>query len=472
MCTRHRLFGRRLSKLIGLTSLCLVFCGVSQALSYYVNCTTGSDSNPGTLSQPFKTLQKAQTAMRQSGTKTTTVESCTYSIAGGAWNFTSSDNGEIWVPLAGPSVTIDGGGSGYVSLSQVNSFTFEGFTLQNMVDGCPNNGCGVSFTGSILVAASRNCSFRWLTFADSCSGHCIMVRNSSSVLVDSNTITAQHPEEYSPPGSDAGHFSAIHFVFGGSNNTVSHNSIQNTRGGGIAFVHGPTDPLFTNVTIDRNLLQNVNTCSGDSTCQDWGSIYLYNGCNTATCAHQDTFTISYNNIFGNLGANYLTDSIKAFYLDQAISGATVKGNICNKCGEWAVQQDGGKSNTFTNNIFDLSQSGALLELYQNFNGTTNMSGNTWTNNIVWTSGSFPSQLRNEYGAPGNPPAVNTNDYWPTIPALCPSCSPAFTDTNSKSCDPGFVNPAVNNYTVTKTSCTNQIRWLALPTDQGPLPNPF
>ena len=101
-----------------------------------------------------------------------------------------------------------------------------------------------------------------------------------------------------------------------------------------------------------------------------------------------------------------------------------------------------------------------------------MSGNTWTNNIVWTSGSFPSQLRNEYGAPGNPPAVNTNDYWPTIPALCPSCSPAFTDTNPKSCDPGFVNPAVNNYTVTETSCTNQIGWVALPTDQGPLPNPF
>lgn len=472
MCTKHRTCGRRFSRLICLASLCLVFCGVSHAGSYYVNCQTGSDSNPGTVSQPFKTLQKAQSAMRQSATKETTVESCTYSIAGGAWNFTSSDNGEIWVPLSGASVTIDGGGSGYLSLSRVNGFTFEGFTLQHMVDGCPNNGCGVFFTGSILVSASSNGTFRWLTFADSCSGQCIGVRNSSSVFVDSNTITAQHPEEFTAAGSDVGHFSAIYFSAGGSNNIVSHNSIQNTRGGGIAFVHGPTQPSFTNTTIDRNLLQNVNTCSGDSMCQDWGGIYMYNGCSTATCALQDTFTITYNNIFGNLGADYLTDSMKAIYLDLAISGVTVKGNICNKCGQWIVQNDGGKGNVFTNNILDLSQSGTILELYQNFNNATDMGGNTWTNNIFWTSGSFPSQLQNEYGAPGNPPAVNSNDYWPTLPAVCPSCNPAFIDTNAKSCDPGFVNPAENNYTVTKTACTNQIGWVILPTDQGPLPNPF
>ena len=472
MRTKHRVFGRRLCEVIGLASLCMVFCDVSHAASYYVNCKTGSDSNPGTYGQPFKTLQKAQTAMRQSTMKQTTVASCTYSIAGGIWNFTSSDNGEIWVPLSGASVTIDGGGSGSIALTSVSRFIFEGFTLQNMLDACPNNGCGLPYTSSILVSTSSNCTFRWLTFADSCSGHCIMVRNSSSVLVDSNTITAQHPEEYKPAGSDVGHFSAIHFVSGGSNDTVSHNSIQNARGGGIAFVHGPTDPVFTNVSIDRNLLQNVNTCSGDSTCQDWGGIYLYNGCSTLACVQRDTFTISYNNIFGNLGGNYLADSIKAIYLDQAFSRVTVKGNICNKCGEWAVQENGGTNNTFTNNIFDLSQSGASLELYQNFNSTTNMSGNTWTNNIFWTSAIFPSQIRNAYGAPGNPPAVNSNDYWPTMPALCASCSPAFTDTHPKVCDPGFVNPEGNNYTVTNTSCTNQIGWVALPTDQGPLPKPF
>jgi|HubBroStandDraft_4_1064222.scaffolds.fasta_scaffold99445_2 hypothetical protein len=458
MCARKsRVFRRWLSKLTGLTSLCLVFCGASQAQSYYVNCTTGSDSNPGTLSQPFKTLQKAQTAMRHSGTKETTVESCSYSIAGGAWKFGSSDNGETWVPYAGADVVIDGGGSGYITLTSVSNFTFEGFTLQHMPGGSSRD-------GDMIATGGSGYTLRWNTFL-SCNGFCISINGASSSLVDSNTINGQGPATFGGvPGTS---YAALSFG-PGSSNRVSHNLIENCQGGGIAFRRGPSDPVINNATIDRNLIENVTTGGSESFYHDFGAIYLYDG----GTAQSTGLTVTNNDIFGGEGPNYLTDQIKSIYLDASVSGVLVQGNICNKCGEWAVQINGGKSNIVTNNIFDLSQSVALLDLYQNFNGATNMSGNTWTNNIVWTSESFPGRLRNEFGGPGNPPAVSTNDYWPTIPAHCPGCTPAFTDTNPKNCDPGFVDPASNNYTVTSTSCTAQIGWKALPTDQGPLPNPF
>jgi len=130
----------------------------AQNSGFYVSSESGNDSWSGTLSSPnslnsdgpFKTLAKAQAAMRSSGTKTTVVRAGTYSIAS-VWRFNPSDSNETWVAYPGETVTLDGGSTGGVDLNNflaggVNHVTFEGLTFLNMGTAAMNIGGDDSIT--------------------------------------------------------------------------------------------------------------------------------------------------------------------------------------------------------------------------------------------------------------------------------------------------------------------------------------
>src|SRR5690348_15438 len=120
-----RLLGKKIGKLrqIVLFMIAIAWCGYSMTVlsaaqslgglvplapGFYV-ATNGNDHNPGTLSQPFATLARAQEAMQGSSIKTTYIRGGTYKpapIAGSCMNGKGSgssvqlkrgaDEGETW----------------------------------------------------------------------------------------------------------------------------------------------------------------------------------------------------------------------------------------------------------------------------------------------------------------------------------------------------------------------------------------
>jgi len=429
--------------------------------TYYVDNANGTDNWSGTLAAPnesrtdgpFRTLSKAKSMMEGGAIKTTTIREGTYSIAS---NFTLSslDVNETWLPYFGENVILDGGGNGYMQAIGANGLTIEGLTLQHLTRG--PQGAGLALSGS-------NYTVRWNTFLN-CFMECISGGDVQHALIDSNTLNGQSPGN--PSGSTGIFYPAILFWSGSSNNTISHNLIENTQGGGIQFSTGPTDAAASNNVIDRNLLKNVDTNVVDS-----GAIDIYDA------AHNGTGNqITNNLIFGN-NTNFAAIT-KGIYLDNLTSNVKVSGNICNKCGTWAVFLHCGDHNTITNNIFDVSTlaTGSIAAMIgvQDGAGCTSsngMAGNSFSNNIVYTSGNFPALwwVSNQGG--DSLPTDNTNDYFSATGAAMSKT--AVVDTSPHNINPGFTNPSANDYSMSPSSQVHSlISFPSRPTMAGPMASPF
>ena len=453
-------------QLRGLILFLLAFLHVpvsgANASSFYVSGANGNDSWSGLLPAPnsahtdgpFQTLTRAQSALRGSSTiKTATLRAGTYSIAGTGFAWTSSDSGETWIPYVGESVILDGGGTGYLTAERATNLTIEGLTFQNMAGGSGRS-------GDLLIGGGSGYTIRWNTFL-SCQGYCLLAHAIQSSLIDSNTFNRQSPGTI--PGTRLP-YKVISLVCG-SGNRVSHNLIENAEGGGILIgADGSCFSSMSNNVMDRNILKNVNTND-----HDMGALYAWD-----KYGQMSGLQITNNEILGEGN-----DAIKGIYLDQAITGAVVTGNICNGCGSFAVALNGGANNIVKNNIFDLSSSptqGTQLGFYVNQGVTSlHMSGNIFSNNIVYSEATFPSAFWGQC-CRGNGPQealnINTNLYCSVNKSSVPS-RPPIVDANPKVCCPGFADPANNKYDIPSNSCAfNLIHWQPLPTDQGPLPNPF
>ena len=383
--------------------------------------------------------------MEASGTiKQTQVLTGTYSVASNL-TFDSNDNNEKWLPYQAEVVTLDGGSTGQILPSGVTNFTFEGFHIQNL---------GTSIQSGMYLAGGTGYIIRWNVW-NNCLQYCLMGSGVSNSLIDSNTFTNQTPGNFN---GTANAYSAINFFYGSSDNTFSHNLLQNLEGGGIAVETGPSDPDMSNNVEDRNLAINV-----DSNVVDMGAMYMYDARHTAT-----GLRITNNKIFNHGGVNYQTDQTKAIYLDGLTSNVTVTGNICSHCGQFAIQWHGGDHDIVQNNIFDLSTAGIGAGLYQSSTGDTGMVGNIFTNNIVYSAGSFPSSLWTVYVSTEALPTDNANMYFSATGSPIPNSG--VVDTNPVLMDPQFSNPVANDYSLQATSpAFTHIGFPILPTDQGPLP---
>jgi hypothetical protein len=437
--------------------------------------------------------------------KETTVESGTYSLTSD-WSLGTSDNGETWIPYANEEPVIDGGSTYYITIA-ANNFTMEGFTFQNMQQDTSSQ-----LGYDLYLNAGSNYTIRWNTFLN-CSGFCIFGDDVSTALIDSNTFDGQSPcAEHDTPGTAYG---TVEFGYGGSNITVSHNLVENTAGAGIMFRSATAQ---SSVVASYNELEYVNnggTCDYETGSpshgyEDMGAIYVYDG-GAGTTGVKVEYNLLYESSIGTAASGdsgtttYPEDGLKCIYLDDSISGATIEGNILHACGRWGVMNHGGHGNTITNNIFDITSdpSDTLVEFYQ-YDGLgtdSNMDGNTFENNIIYTSeasadgydGPWPdpyksvNQLWQEACGgsptctnPPNAPTVNTNIYWSTIGSsyppsafgICDSCSPNIEETNAFNINPEFADPAENNYAVGNSAVATDIDWQALPTDLGPLADPF
>jgi hypothetical protein len=189
--------------------------------------------------------------------------------------------------------------------------------------------------------------------------------------------------------------------------------------------------------------------------------------------------ITNNIINGNGGPGYAADWDKALYLDTEVSWLTVSGNVCRTCGEQAYQIHGGDHVTVTNNIFDLSSAGTQLCLYQGnqfAGGDLGMTGNVFSHNIVYWSGSPTPSLCQVNLIPGDAlPADSYNLYYSASGAFIPNGNLAYSDlivdSNPVYANPEFANPSAGNYSMPGNSpAYTQIGFQPLATDQGPLPS--
>ena len=448
-----------------LASFCFGFTAVALG-AFYVSGSSGNDSNPGTLTAPFKTLTKAQSAMKGSSTiKTTYVTSGTYTL-GANLIFTSSDNGETWLPASGlNTVTIDGAGTYYIAAKGMNGFSMYGFTFQHLV---PDHTDGGGAAEDFFITGS-NIKLRWNTFLN-CTEGCIGSAGAvSSSLIDSNTFNGQSP------GNTSGNyqfFAAVSAGASSSHTTISHNLCENLNGG---CVHLDTAGGAGNEM--SNMLVTLNIANGaDASCYDCAAFYFYDPAGGSTGN-----VYSYNEVFNNENGG-AGKGVSAFYEDEGTSNFTLTGNICSHCGDWALKLSCPVTghDVASYNILDIStltaNSGgtAMNRNYECSGG----GGNVFQNNIVYSSGSWPHYgfWWLSYNGTGRP-TENANLYYsPTGKASNPSGvydgggAANVYDTNPFNANPNFTNPSANNYTIPSNSpAYSDIGWRTLPTNQGPLP---
>jgi hypothetical protein len=217
--------------------------------------------------------------------------------------------------------------------------------------------------------------------------------------------------------------------------------------------------------VDRNIIRNINSNVIDS-----GAIYLIDTPHTGVGNR-----ISNNIIDGYGGSTHQTNITKAFYIDNYASNVLIWGNIVRGVGTFAVQFHGGDHNWVINNVFDLSGAANQWDgtqfLYQDYSdGAHGMGANILNMNLIYFSGSAPKALW-LFDIPGNDarPLVVNNLYWSATGASVPTDP----DANPGITDPQFANPSAGDYSMPPASpAYTRINWTTLPTDQGPLPNPF
>ena len=101
-----------------------------------------------------------------------------------------------------------------------------------------------------------------------------------------------------------------------------------------------------------------------------------------------------------------------------------------------------------------------------------MTGNTFQRNILYSGGAFPSTFwgLGNYTGQGLP-TNSTNLYYSANNSSTPNTG--VVDTNRVLANPLFSNASAGNYSMPSNSpAYSQLAWQTIPTDQGPLPNPY
>lgn len=344
--------------------------------AFYV-ASTGSDANNGTsISSPFLTLARAQTAMQVSGILTTYVRAGTYNM-GSTLTLTAQDSGERWsyyLPDGLNSAVLDGAGSiDLILISGGSNITISGLKLQNFKAFGVHSQGGSSFN----VAAT--------------SGNTIM-----NCDIGFNTTSS-------------GNSGAV-FTEGASPNTVlKNNYIHDLGGHGLALIswfsaNDSIDGSQITGNVILNTGQRMNQSGGIITDMRMGSI------SAVTITNNFVRDYSGSGISGNGGIT----------LDENSSTVTVSGNIVGPPGPVGTGAPGataigvvnGHDNHITGNIVDVGGTGLTFAgFWDHLSSLTydaGMAGNTFISNVII------------FGFSG---AQNTNGgsnngftYWQNMPA--------------------------------------------------------
>jgi parallel beta-helix repeat protein len=370
------------------------------AHAFYVS-PKGDDKNNGTSpATSFRTLERAQAAMRQFGTApyTTYLEGGVYQRTEALDLVNNDDQNKSWVAYPGQSPTLDGGGRTARGIHIVASgVVIKGITVRNFAE----SGLFATYCDHLLIAGNNVLDIMtpdWRTNVLGSSIFLLRVRNSiiANNYVNGNTATG------------------IQVNGGGTGDDNSGDEVSNNRV--------------------------YNTCRAVNDC---GAIYFRD------LGHVSTGQKIINNIVGDYGAKEVEHV--AIYLDDETSHVVVAGNIVYGTGTYGILIHGGDHNIVRNNIFDISQA-VRLGLYQDDVGSGGdnygMAGNQFLNNIIYSASVQPGQLWDFIDQSGQDVArlaVSNNIYYD--PRLVLPNIGTIVDRSPIYANPLFVDPSRHNYKV-------------------------
>jgi hypothetical protein len=190
---------------------------------------------------------------------------------------------------------------------------------------------------------------------------------------------------------------------GGVAATVSHNLVKNAFGNGI--VMAGNDHL-----VEKNEITNICQKSGDC-----GSIYAsgrdltYRGSIIRYNYVHDVTGYMLNGVTLNIANNiiqYMNEGARGIYLDDAVSGQTVYGNILVNSGYIDIQLGGGRDNRIENNVIKTNKYAILVDqrgAYFDWPALKNSLSTMPINTTVWLE-KYPklgAPINNEKWAEGN-----------------------------------------------------------------------
>lgn len=399
----------------------LFFAGLPASAQFFVS-TTGNDSNSGSITQPFKTLAKCQTAMQGSVTKTCYIRAGAYSPSQGgittapascgtqfacgcpglaAVYLVAGDNGETWsyYPSDGVNSAILDGGAPFVSQTGAAA-AFSGAGVLS---------CAFASQASISVTITGLTFQFWRYGAlDAVNGAYTFTSN---ILHDFRQV------------SDGG--TAVLLGCGSSGSTVSNNYISNMPYHGISLAPGKVSQCATaisNVTIANNRIANVCTWEANilgANGGDCGGIYAQAQVTSNSNIHLTNNYISDINVSSNGNGNFVGCCAMGIYLDGDYN-FTLNSNVIIGIKSAGYSQNGG-GNIFTNNIIDVGNPGYEFIAIDFNEAGISTGGSAFTNNIITANGnttSFPNGSNTGDGfvldhntTMDNPMAVTNNAYW-------------------------------------------------------------
>ena len=373
------------------TGVGLLFNGGTAPLApgYYV-ATTGSDSNPGTLAQPFLTLGKAQIAM-QSGLKITYLRAGTYAPGsagtgcgdsqGAVLLLTSSDNGETWSyypPDGYGSAVIDGGASGNSGV---------GWGICSSADNLVVN--GLKFTNFQVSGITS-------------TGSTPLIENNTIDGI-TNTVRATY---------EIGTTCAL-------NGQIVHNVLLNSTEFGIGIFPNSAG-CADNVVVSNNYGQNLCTAQ-----YDCAGVYIENNLGEPETGQ----VVEYNymtDLYAGTGGN-------GYYVDDGGSNVTLTLNVARPGGTDnypCLNLHGGSNNVITGMICDLTvDSGKQIMVITNSSGTP--TGNSFTESLILASSSG-SNVGGGYPCNASPCGTTTigpNGYLNTVGSSILATGSAGNDSN-------------------------------------------
>jgi parallel beta-helix repeat protein len=227
----------------GLIAISMIFPAAVRAANAYYVSSTGNDSNPGTLAQPFRTLQKGASKL---------VAGDTLNIRGGTYaeimNIGSSGSAASPITIAsypGETAIIDGGGtlpSGiYNPLVNVGGtyIVLDGLEIRNSA------GRGISLEGSHNTV--QNCNVHNIQMEG-------IYSSGSYSTIQNNKIWRASDVNYTHPGGDwpgAMSFGAAFSPNTSPNITIRNNEIYQNSGEGILCMYTDNGLIEGNIVRDN-----------------------------------------------------------------------------------------------------------------------------------------------------------------------------------------------------------------------------
>jgi hypothetical protein len=188
--------------ILGLVCIGIVLCcaGLAGAANYYVAPSGGSNSNPGTVSQPWATLEKAL-ATAAAG-DTVYFRGGTHTASGSYYPSATAHAGTSGSPITltsypNETATITGNGISYFIRVEKPYWVFDGLTfIANNLQG--SGGCiilnGDNYDGNHMTV--RNCSFQIVSANSVDNVTCIRLQSGRSnyAIIQNNTFAGFHVE--------------------------------------------------------------------------------------------------------------------------------------------------------------------------------------------------------------------------------------------------------------------------------------